>query len=74
MAQRLLEALVLVAALLDHLVLVLLEPVPAGDGHDGARRLVLPARVRVPVGIFGAGKRGEEEWDVSGRDVSWLND
>ena len=68
MSERLLEPLVVVAALLDHLALVLLEPLPARDRHDGARRLVLPARVggRLPVGILGAGEGGEEEGDVPG--------
>ena len=66
MSERLLDALVLVAALLDHLALVLLEPLPARDGHDGARRLALPARVRAPVGVFAARERGEEERDVPG--------
>ena len=62
MAERLLDALVLVAALLDHGALVLAEPLPAGDGDDGARRL----GGGLPVGVLGARERREEQRDVPG--------
>ena len=62
MAQRLLDALVLVAALLDHGALVLAEPLPAGDGDDGAGRL----GGGLPVGVLGARERREEQRDVPG--------